>query len=95
MIQMNDSLTVSTMTDDAITQAETPTAAENNQLTSLSEVDEEENQDETSQSLEHNMELSTSQDEEQTPEDTNVGTPLDEEMNATYGSRTTRWNLRQ
>ena len=43
MIQMNDSLTVSTVTDDAITQAETPTAAENDQLASLVEVDEEEN----------------------------------------------------
>ena len=108
MIQMNDSLTVSTVTDDAITQAETPTAAENNQLASLSEIDEEENQDEASQSLEHNMELTTdsSQDEhkhsdeqqnsiEQTPTDTNVGTPLDNEMNTKYGTRTTRWNLRQ
>ena len=105
MIQVNDSLTVSTVTDDAITQAETPTGAENNQLTSLSEVDEgEENQDEASQSLEHNMELTTdtSQDKnnnndeqqnniEQTPADTDVGTPLDKEMNAKYGSRTTRW----
>ena len=35
MIQMNDSLTVSTVTDDAITQMETPTATENNQLTLL------------------------------------------------------------
>ena len=100
MIQVNDSLTVSTVTDDAITQAETPTGAENNQLTSLSEVDEgEENQDEASQSLEHNMELTTdtSQDEnihndeqqnniEQAPADTDVGTPLDKEMNAKYGS---------
>ena len=118
MIQMNDSLTVSTVTDDTITQAETPTAAENDQLASLSEVDEEEDQDEASQRLvnegesqneasqrlEHNMEptMDTSQDEnnhndeqqiniEQTP----VDTTLDNEMNAKYGTRTTRSNLRQ
>ena len=99
MIQMNDSLTVSTVTDDAITQAETPTAAENDQLALLSEADEEENQDEASQRLEHNMELTmdTSQDKnnhndkqqnniEQMPVDTNVDTPLDNEMNAKYGT---------
>ena len=107
MIQMNDSLTVSTVTDD-VTQAETPTAAENDQLASLSEVDEEENQDQASQRLEHNMELTmdTSQDENnhndkqqnniaQMPVDTNVDTPLDNEMNTKYGTQTTRWNLRQ
>ena len=122
MIQMNDSLTVSTVTNDAITQTETPTAVENDQLASLSEVDEEEdqdeasqrlvneveNQDEASQRLEHNMEptMDTSQDEnihndgqqnniEQTPVDTTVDTTLDNEMSAKYGTRTTRWNLRQ
>ena len=122
MIQMNDSLMVSTVTDDAIPQTETSTAAENDQLASLSEVDEEENQDEASQGLvdegenqdeasqrlEHNMEptMDTSQDEnnhndeqqnniEQMPADTTVDTPLDNEINAKYGTRTTRWNLRQ
>ena len=50
--------------------------------------------------------MDTSQDEnnhndeqqnniEQTPVDTNVDTPLDNEMNTKYGTRTTRWNLRQ
>ena len=65
MIQMNDSLTVSTVTDDGITQMETPTATENNQLTLLSEADEDENQDEASQSSRHNMEstANASQDE--------------------------------
>ena len=105
---MNDSLTVSTVTDDAITQMETPITIENNQLTLLSEANDEEDQDETSQNSEHNMELTanTSQDDnnhndeqqdnkEPASEDTNVGTPLDEEMDAKYGSRTTRWNLRQ
>ena len=106
MIQMNDSLTVSTVTDDAITQMETPTATENNQLTLLSEADEDENQDEASQSSEHNMEptANASQDEnnhndeqqnnmEPASEDTNEGTPLDAEMDAKYGSCSTRWNL--
>ena len=64
------------------------------------------NQDEASQSLEHNMEstANTSQDEnnhneekqnnmEPASEDTNVGTLLDEEMDAKYGSQSTRWNL--
>ena len=108
MIQMNDSLMVSTVTDDAITQMETPTATENNQLTLLPEADEDENQDKASQNSEHNMEstANASQDEnnhndeqqnnvEPTSEDTNVSTPLDEEMDAKYGSRSTRWNLRQ
>ena len=65
MIQLNDSVTVSTVTNDVITQAETPTAAESNQLASLPDIDEEENQDETIQDLDHNMELTknTSQDE--------------------------------
>ena len=65
MIQLNDSVMVSTVTNDVITQAETLTAAENNQLASLPDIDEEENQDETIQNLDHNMELTTntSQDE--------------------------------
>ena len=108
MIQMNDSLTVSTVTNEVITQMETPTATENNQLTLLSEADEDENQDKASQSSEHNMDstVNASQDEnnhnaeqqnnmEPASEDTNVGTLLDEEMDAKYGSRITRWNLRQ
>ena len=108
MIPMNDSLTVSTVTDDAITQMETPTTEENNQLTLLLEANEDENQDGTSQSSEHNMELTTDvpQDENEHKDeqqdnmepasgDTNVDTPLDEEMDAKYGSRTTKWNLRQ
>ena len=109
MIQMNDSLMVSTVTDDVTTQMETPTATENNQLTLLSEADEheDENQDETSQSLEHNMESTANaspdennhNDEQQNNREpvtaSGVNTSLDEEMDAKYGSRTTRWNLRQ
>ena len=108
MIQMNDSLMVSTVTDDAITQLETPTATENNQLTLLSEADEDKNQDEASQSSEHNMEstANTSQDEnahideqqnniKPTSEDTIEDMPLDAEMDAKYGARSTRWSLRQ
>ena len=109
MIQMNDSLMVSTVTDDVTTQMETPTATENNQLTLLSEADEheDENQDETSQSSEHNMDSTANaspdennhNDEHQNNREpvtaSGVNTSLDEEMDAKYGSRTTRWNLRQ
>ena len=103
MIQLNDSVTVSTVTDDMTTL----TGTDNNQLVSLPDIAEEENQDETIQNLDHNMEatLNTSQDEindndkqqniEQVPVDTIVDTTLDDEMNAKYGSRTTRWNLCQ
>ena len=105
MIQANDSLTVSTITNDDMTQLPMPTATVNNQLSILSEADEEEDQDEVSQISEHNTEStpSTSQGEnkqmngEPTSDDTNVGvgTSLNEKMDAKYGSRSTRWNLRQ
>ena len=103
MIQANDSLMVSTITDDDMTQLPMPTATVNNQLSILSEADEEEDQDEASQISEHNTEStpSTSQGEnkqkngEPTSDDTNVGTSLNEEMDTKYGSRSTRWNLRQ
>ena len=103
MIQLNDSVTVSTVTDDMTT----PTGTENNQLVSLPDIAEEENQDETIQNLDHYMEvtLNTSQDKnndndeqqniEHAPVDIIVDTTLDDEMNAKYGSRTTRWNLHQ
>ena len=103
MMQLNDSVMVSTVTDDVTTL----TGTENNQLAPLSDIAEEENQDETIQNLDHNMELtmSISHDEsyhndeqqniEQAPVDTIVDTTLDDEMNAKYGSRTTKWNLRQ
>ena len=94
MIQLNDSVTVSTVTDDVTT----PTGTENNQLALLPDIAEEENQDETIQNLDHNMELTmnTSHDEsnhndeqkniEEAPVDTIVDTTLDGEMNAKYGS---------
>ena len=103
MTQLNDSVTVSTVTDDVAT----PTETENDQLAPLPDIAEEENQDETIQNLDHNMELTvnTSHDEsnhndeqqniEQAPVDTIVDTTLDDEMNAKYGSRTTKWNLCQ
>ena len=103
MIQLNDSVTVSTVTDNVTTL----TGTENNQVALLPDIAEEENQDETIQNLEQNMELTmnTSHDESnhndeqqniaQAPVDNIVDTTLDDEMNAKYGSRTTKWNLRQ
>ena len=103
MIQLNDSVTVSTVTDDVTTL----TGTENNQVVPLSDIAEEENQDETIQNLEQNMELtmntphneSNHNDEQQNiaqaPVDNIVDTTLDDEMNAKYGSQTTKWNLRQ
>ena len=94
MIQLNDSVTVSTVTDDVTT----PTGTENNQLASLPDIAEEENQDETIQNSDHNMEstMNTSHDKsnhhdeqqniEQEPVDTFVNTTLDDEMNTKYGS---------
>ena len=94
MIQLNDSVMVSTVTDDVTTL----TGTENNQLASLPDIAEEENQDETIQNLDHNMEstMNTSHDEsnhhdeqqniEQEPVDTMVNTTLDDEMNTKYGS---------
>ena len=60
MIQLNDSVTVSTVTDDVTT----PTGTENNQVAPLSDIAEEENQDETIQNLDQNMDstMNTSHD---------------------------------
>ena len=103
MIQLNDSVTVSTVTDDVTA----PTGTENNQIVPLSDIAEEENQDETIQNLDQNMELtmntshneSNHNDEQQNiaqaPVDNIVDTTLDDEMNAKYGSRTSKWNLRE
>ena len=103
MIQANDSLTVSTITDDDVAQLPTPTSTVNNQLSILSEANEEEDQYDASQIPEHDTEStpSTTQGENEqesgdpTPKDTNEGTSLNEEMDAKYGARSTRWNLRQ
>ena len=102
-VQANDSLTVSTITDDDAIQVSTPTSTVNNQLSILSEADEEEDQDDTSQIPEHNTEStpSTTQGENEqesgdlTSKDTKEGTSLNEEMDAKYGARSTRWNLHQ
>ena len=103
MIQLNDSVTVSTVTDDVITL----TGTENNQVTPMSDIAEEDNQNETIQNLDDNMEITmnTSHDKSnhndeqqniaQAPVDNIVDTTLDDEMNAKYGSRTTKWNLGQ
>ena len=103
MIQLNDTATVSTVTDDVTT----PTGTENNQVVPRPDIAEEEDQDVTIQNVDHNMALTinTSHDESnhndeqqniaQAPVDNIVDTTLDDEMNAKYGSRTTKWNLRQ
>ena len=103
MIQLNDSVTVSTVTNDMTT----PTGTENNQATPLSDIAEEDNQNEIIQNLDDNMEITmnTSHDERihndeqqdiaQAPVENIVDTTLDDEMNAKYGSQTTKWNLRQ
>ena len=87
MIQLNDSVTVSTVTGDMTTS----TGTENNQVTPLPDIAEEENQDETIQNLDHNMELTmnTSHDESnhndeqqniaQAPVDNIVDMTLDDE----------------
>ena len=103
MIQLNDSVTVSTVTNNVTT----PTGTENNQVTPLSDIAEEDNQNKTIQNLDDNMEItmntshgeSNHNDEQQNiaqaPVENIVDTTLDDEMNAKYGSRTTKWNLRQ
>ena len=103
MIQLNNPVTVSTVTDDVITQ----TATDNNQVTPLSDIAEEDNQKKTIQNLDDNMEIAmnTSHDKSnhndeqqniaQAPVDNIVDTTLNDEMNAKYGSQTTKWNLQQ
>ena len=103
VIQLDDSVTVSTVTDDTTT----PTGTENDQMTPLPDIAEEENQDDTVQNLDHNMESTTNtshdknnhydeqQDIVQAPVDNIVNTTLDDEMNEKYGSQTTKWNLWQ
>ena len=103
MIQLNDSVTVSTMTNDVTT----PTGTENTQVIPLSDIAEEDDQNEIIQSLDDDMEIpmNTSHDESnqkdeqqniaQAPVENIVDTTVDDEMNAKYGTRTTRWNLRQ
>ena len=103
MIRLNDSVTVSTVTDDMTT----PTGTENDQMTPLPDIAEEENQDDTVQNLDHNIESTINtthdknnhndklQDIAQALVDDIVDITLDDEMNEKYGSRTTKWNLRQ
>ena len=102
MIQLNNAVTVSTMTNDVTT----PTGTENNQVIPLSDIDEEDDQNEIIQNLDDDMEIlmdtshhESNQDEQQStaqvPVEDMVDTTVDDEMNAKYGTRTTRWNLRQ
>ena len=109
MVQTNDSPTVSTMTDDETSQLPSPTSTVHNQLSTLSEADEEEEDHEEEeqcdvpQILEHNTESTSrathGKDEQESGDsamkDINENKSLNEEMDARYGSRSTRWNLRQ
>ena len=106
-IQVDDIGTVSTVTNEMTT----PTDTSNDQTTPLPDVDEEDEQNSAIQSLEEGIEapMNTSHDENNqggeqpsiTPaitEDIVENTPdrpIDEEMDAKYGVRSTRWNLRQ
>ena len=88
----------------------TPTDARNNQATPLSDVDEED-QNSVIQNLEEDIEapMNTSRDESNQGEEQQSITPaiteniaentvdktVGEEMDAKYGTRSTRWNLRQ
>ena len=107
MIQVDDSGTVSTVTNEMTT----PTGTGNNQATPLSDIDEEEDQNSAIQSLEEDIEapMNTSHDGSNQADEQQSTTPavmeniventvdktVDEEMNAKYGARSTRWNLRQ
>ena len=103
MIQLNDSATVSTMTNNVTT----PTGTGNNQVIPLSDIAEENDQNGITQNLEDDIEtpMNTSHDESnQRDEQQNIApapveniadTTVDDEMNAKYGTRSTRWNLRQ
>ena len=103
MIQLNDSVTVSKVTNDVTTL----TWTENNQVIPLLDIAEEDNQNESIQNLDDNMEIpmNASHDESnqndehqntaQAPVENIVDTTLDDEMTAKYGTRTTKWNLRQ
>ena len=104
---MNDAATVSTMTNELTT----PTGAGNNQVIPLSGVVEENDQNEDDQDdrlcLEEDIEtpMNTSYDESnQKDEQQNIATvpmedtadkTMDDKMDAKYGTRSTRWNLRQ
>ena len=106
-IQVDDMGTVSTVTNEITT----PTDTSNDQTTPLADVDEEDEQNGVFQSLEEDREapMNTSHDESNqggeqqstTPAITedigknNPERPIDEEMDAKYGVRSTRWNLRQ
>ena len=107
MIQMDDTGTVSTVTNEMTT----PTDTENDPATALSEIDEEDDQNSAIQSMEEDIETSmnTSHEESSQGEKQQSTTPVtaeniaentvdravDEEMDAKYGARSTRWNLRQ
>ena len=106
-IQVDDIGTVSTVTNKMTTLIDTS----NDQATPLPDVDEEDEQNSANQNLEEDIEApkNTSHDESNKGEEQQSITPaitediventpdrpIDEEMDAKYGVRSTRWNLRQ
>ena len=103
MIHVNDAATVSTMTN----KMTTPTGTGNNQVIPLSDNVEEDDQNGAIQCLEEDIEtpMNTSHDESNqkdeqqdiapAPMENIVDKTMDDEMDAKYGTRSTRWNLRQ
>ena len=107
MIQMDDTGTVSTVTNEMTT----PINTGNDPATPLSEIDEEGDQNSAIQGMEEDIEapMNTSHEESNQGEKQQSTTPataesiaentvdkaVDEEMDAKYGARSTRWNLRQ
>ena len=106
-IQVDDIGTVSTVTNEMTT----PTNTRNNQMTPIPDVNDEDDQNSAIQNLEDDTETSMniSQNEDnreveqqnmtaamtENIDDNAVDKPIDDEMDAKYGTRSTRWNLRQ
>ena len=105
MIHMNDAATVSTMTNEMTT----PTGTGNNQVIPLLDVVEEDDRNEEDdqngviQCLEEDIETpmntshdkSNQQDIAPAPMENTADKTIDGEMDAKYGTRSMRWNLRQ
>ena len=103
MIHLNDTATASTMTNEITT----PTGTGNNQVIPLPDITEEDDQNGDIQNLEDDIvtpmntshDESNQKDEQQdtapAPVENIADTTMEDEMNAKYGTRSTRWNLWQ
>ena len=108
MIHMNDAATVSTMTNETTTHTETGND-QVIPLSDVVEEDGQNEEDDQGaiQGLEEDVEASTntshhksSQEDKQqdiitAPVENNADKTMDDEMDEKYGTRSTRWNLRQ